>query len=266
MHFFGNYAVQDLLDACSKFREAAAVLRERGGTPPEAINALLGAQGGQDSLGARPHARIVKYSLQLCAQLWEPEATSPVSTADCRPLSGDIGLLKGTSPGWEWHERVSCGCARAARLARGVAESLPEAAFNAQGFWVVHKLLEVATPAEALPVAAKLLPEALRLTTPLAAQGAWRGNNLLIKLVEAMVRRPARPLQYTAPPCVWKGPLPRVCNIICRSPGGWQRKGMRVGQLVPVAASVCEERGLHAGHVSAMLPGHLVTDRLSLHG
>jgi hypothetical protein len=76
----------------------------------------------------------------------------------------------------------------AARLARGVVEALPEAASHAQGFYVVHKLLEVAAPAEALPVAARLLPEALKLTTPLAAQGAWRGNSLVIKLVDALVR------------------------------------------------------------------------------
>ncbi len=53
MHFFGNYTVQDLLDACGKFRAAAALLRERGGAPVEVVSALLGAQGGQDSLGAR---------------------------------------------------------------------------------------------------------------------------------------------------------------------------------------------------------------------
>ena len=53
---YGNYTVQDLLDAAGKFREAAAQLRERGGASQDAINALLGSQGGQDSLSEGAHS------------------------------------------------------------------------------------------------------------------------------------------------------------------------------------------------------------------
>lgn len=48
--FYGNYTVQDLLDAAGKFRKAAAMLLERGGASQDALDALLGSQGGQDSL------------------------------------------------------------------------------------------------------------------------------------------------------------------------------------------------------------------------
>ena len=97
-----------------------------------------------------------------------------------------------------------CAHARAARLAKGIAEGLPECVFEDKGFFVVNKLLDVAGPSEVLAIAAKLLPEALRLTSPQQGQHAWRGNTLLFKLVEALVR--AAP-HGRAPPCLAAGLL-----------------------------------------------------------
>ena len=55
VHFYGNYTVQDLLDATGKLREAATRMRQRSGAPKEALDRLLGTDdSGQDSLGARP--------------------------------------------------------------------------------------------------------------------------------------------------------------------------------------------------------------------
>jgi hypothetical protein len=52
--FFGNYTVQDLLDAAHKLRLAAAKLREQGNMSKEAVDALLDMEEGQDALGTLP--------------------------------------------------------------------------------------------------------------------------------------------------------------------------------------------------------------------
>ena len=57
----------------------------------------------------------------------------------------------------------------------------------------------MAAPADLLPLAAKLFPGALRLTAASHGQGSWKGNNLMVKLLSAMVRArtrtPMRPQQ-----------------------------------------------------------------------
>lgn len=96
---------------------------------------------------------------------------------------------------------IDVRCARAARLAKGIAEGLPECVFEDKGFFVVNKLLDVASPSEVLAIAAKLLPESLRLTSPQQGQNAWRGNNLLFKLVEALVSTHAAVTRLPANGC-----------------------------------------------------------------
>ena len=49
--FYGNYTVQDLLDATHKLRQAAAKLRARNTASSQDIDRMLGLSDGQDSLG-----------------------------------------------------------------------------------------------------------------------------------------------------------------------------------------------------------------------
>lgn len=51
--FYGNYTLQDLLDASHKLRQAAAQLRARGSaSQKEAIDQMLDMEDGTDALGA----------------------------------------------------------------------------------------------------------------------------------------------------------------------------------------------------------------------
>ncbi|KAK9811218.1 hypothetical protein WJX72_000146 [[Myrmecia] bisecta] len=50
-HFYGNYTLQDLLDATAKLRGVAEQLRTQGKHPPEVMNRLAGGAGQQDAFG-----------------------------------------------------------------------------------------------------------------------------------------------------------------------------------------------------------------------
>ncbi len=59
--FYGNYTVQDLLDATHKFRQAAAKLRARKTAASQDIERMLGFSDGQDSLGTAPASYSVLH-------------------------------------------------------------------------------------------------------------------------------------------------------------------------------------------------------------
>lgn len=78
--------------------------------------------------------------------------------------------------------------AGAGRLARGIVEAMPEGATHKQGFFVVDKLLAMGEPADMLPLAVKIFPTGPQLTANIYGPDSWRGMNIMVKLVEAMVR------------------------------------------------------------------------------
>ncbi len=68
--FFGNYTLQDLLDATHKMRQAAAKLRARNTASISDIGHMLGFSDGQDSLSTSP-ATLLLTLPGLC-KLTEP--------------------------------------------------------------------------------------------------------------------------------------------------------------------------------------------------
>ncbi|EIE21695.1 hypothetical protein COCSUDRAFT_67012 [Coccomyxa subellipsoidea C-169] len=91
--FYGNYTVQDLLDATHKFRQAAAKLRARKTAASQDIERMLGFSDGQDSLGrmargiagAMPEGAMHKQGIYVVLKLLEVG-----DCADILPLASKL--------------------------------------------------------------------------------------------------------------------------------------------------------------------------------
>lgn len=86
--FFGNYTLQELLDATHKLRQAAAKLRALNSASKEDIDRMLGFADGQDALGA-----ITGPPSSSTSQLKASFLHTVIYTSSCITLSALHGFF-----------------------------------------------------------------------------------------------------------------------------------------------------------------------------